>query len=150
MCLENEVNDIPTRVIIQKIFHSYTCGVDDVNKQIMIVMVCIYNYLCNQYLSPLMFEPRSWRGVLDTTLCDTFVSDLRQIGDFLLVLRYPQSINLTTMIPSQQSTNQLNKINTTDYLSNCHTSGSFWWSCVLQSSNVFIVDYGLLLNITAF
>jgi hypothetical protein len=34
MCLENEVNDIPTRVINQKIFHSYTCGVDDVNKQI--------------------------------------------------------------------------------------------------------------------
>ena len=33
MCLENEVNDIPTRVIIQKIFHLYTCGVDDVKKQ---------------------------------------------------------------------------------------------------------------------
>ena len=33
MCLENEVNDIPTRVIIQKIFQSYTCGVDDVKKQ---------------------------------------------------------------------------------------------------------------------
>ena len=27
----------------------------------------IYNYLCNQYLSPLKFEPRC---VLDTTLCD--------------------------------------------------------------------------------
>jgi hypothetical protein len=33
----------------------------------------IYNYLCNQCLSPLFsceFEPCSWRGVLDTTLCD--------------------------------------------------------------------------------
>jgi hypothetical protein len=32
----------------------------------------IYNYLCNQCLSPLKlkFEPRSWRGVLDITLCD--------------------------------------------------------------------------------
>jgi hypothetical protein len=32
----------------------------------------IYNYLCNQCLSPLSyeFEPRSWGGVLDTTLCD--------------------------------------------------------------------------------
>jgi hypothetical protein len=30
----------------------------------------IYNYLCNQCLSPLKFEfePRTWRGVLDTTL----------------------------------------------------------------------------------
>ena len=32
----------------------------------------IYNYLCNQSISPLMFWVRtlSWRGVLDTTLCD--------------------------------------------------------------------------------
>ena len=32
----------------------------------------IYNYLCNQFLSPrsCKFEPRSWRVVLDTTLCD--------------------------------------------------------------------------------
>jgi hypothetical protein len=30
----------------------------------------IYNYLCNQCLSPLKFESCSWRGVLDTTLCD--------------------------------------------------------------------------------
>ena len=32
----------------------------------------IYNYLCNQCLSSLSceFKPRSWRGVLDTTLCD--------------------------------------------------------------------------------
>jgi hypothetical protein len=33
----------------------------------------IHNYLCNQCLSPLWsceFESRSWRGVLDITLCD--------------------------------------------------------------------------------
>jgi hypothetical protein len=30
----------------------------------------IYNYLCNQCLSPLTFETRSWRGVFHTTLCD--------------------------------------------------------------------------------
>jgi hypothetical protein len=28
------------------------------------------------------FEPRSWRVVLNTTLCDKFVSDLRQVGGF--------------------------------------------------------------------
>ena len=28
------------------------------------------------------FESRSWRGVLDTALCDKFVSDLRQVGGF--------------------------------------------------------------------
>jgi len=32
----------------------------------------IYNYMCNQCMSPLSceFESRSWRGVVDTTLCD--------------------------------------------------------------------------------
>jgi len=32
----------------------------------------IYNYLCDQCLSPLKLwvRPRSWRGVLDATLCD--------------------------------------------------------------------------------
>jgi len=33
--------------------------------------IWMYEYLCNQCLSPsCKFEPRSWRGVLDTTLCD--------------------------------------------------------------------------------
>ena len=41
------------------------------------------------------FEPRSWRGVLDTTLCDKFASDLRQVAGFL---RFPPSIKLTAMI----------------------------------------------------
>ena len=30
----------------------------------------IYNYICNHCLSPLQFEPSSWLGVPDTTLCD--------------------------------------------------------------------------------
>ena len=44
------------------------------------------------------FEHRSWRGVPDTTLCDEVVSDLRQVGSFLWVLRFPPLIKLTTMI----------------------------------------------------
>ena len=44
----------------------------------------IYNYLCNQCLSPLRLWVRipfmpSWQDVLDTTLCDkSFVSNFRQ------------------------------------------------------------------------
>ena len=35
-------------------------------------------------------ESRSWRDVLNATLCDThFVSDLRQVGGFLRVLQFP-------------------------------------------------------------
>jgi hypothetical protein len=30
----------------------------------------IYNYLCNRCLEPLKLRVRSWRGVLDTTLCN--------------------------------------------------------------------------------
>jgi hypothetical protein len=41
------------------------------------------------------FEPRWWRGVLDTTLCDKVDSDLRQVGEFVLVLRFPPPIKLT-------------------------------------------------------
>jgi hypothetical protein len=42
----------------------------------------------------LLITPRS----RDTTLCDKFVSDLREIGGFLRVLRFPPPIKLTTTI----------------------------------------------------
>jgi len=38
------------------------------------------------------FEPHSRRGVFDTTLCDKFVSDLRQVSGFLRVFRFPPPI----------------------------------------------------------
>jgi hypothetical protein len=45
-------------------------------------------------------ESRSWRGVLDTTLCDKkkFVSDLWQVGGFLRVLQFPPQVKLTATI----------------------------------------------------
>jgi hypothetical protein len=105
-------------------------------RAIMVVIIWyswIYNYLCNQCLSPLMLWVRIQlrQVVLYTTLCDVcqwlvtgrwfslynimwclsvtcdrsvvfsiqhyvmFVSDLRQVGGFLLV---PPPINLTTTI----------------------------------------------------
>jgi len=50
----------------------------------------IYNYLCNQWLSPLNceFESRSWRGVLDTTLCDKDCQWPEAGRWFLRVLRF--------------------------------------------------------------
>ena len=44
------------------------------------------------------FESRSRRGVLDTTLCDKFVIDLRQVDGFHGVLRFPPPIKLTSTI----------------------------------------------------
>ena len=51
----------------------------------------IYNYLCNQCLSPLMLWIRTplRRGILDTTLCDKVCQSLtylRQVGGVLWVL----------------------------------------------------------------
>ena len=63
-------------------------------------VVWIYNYLCNKCLSLLMLWVRillRW-GVLDTTLCDKVVSDLRQVGGFLQVLGFPPPIKLTATI----------------------------------------------------
>ena len=44
---------------------------------------------------PLCVRTPLSRGVLDATLCDK-VSDLRQVGGFLLVLWFPPPIKLTT------------------------------------------------------
>ena len=60
----------------------------------------IDNYLCNQCLSPhkmCEFESHSWRGVLNTTLCDK-VCDLRQVCGFIWVLWFPPPIKLTAII----------------------------------------------------
>ena len=53
----------------------------------------IYNYLCNQYLSPLPLRVRipTRRGILDTT---KLVSNLRQVNGFLGGFRFPPPIKL--------------------------------------------------------
>jgi hypothetical protein len=66
----------------------------------VVVVIWIYNYLCNKCLSLLMLWIRILlrRGVLDTTLRDKVVSDLRQVGGFLQVLWFPPPIKLTATI----------------------------------------------------
>jgi hypothetical protein len=56
----------------------------------------IYNYLCNRCNLSCEFEPHSWRGVLDTTLCDKDCQWLVTCG-FLWVLRLPPPICLYNM-----------------------------------------------------
>jgi hypothetical protein len=55
----------------------------------------IYNYLCNQCLSPLMLwvESQSGWGVQHYVI--KFVSDLWQVGGYLQDLRFPPPIKLT-------------------------------------------------------
>jgi len=56
----------------------------------------IYNFICNQCPSPPMLwvriSIRAWHYVIK------FVSDLRKVGGFLRVLRFPPSIKLTATI----------------------------------------------------
>ena len=50
-----------------------------------------YAYQCQSPLTLWVRIPLR-QGVLDTTLCDKFVSDLRQVSGFLLILRFPLQI----------------------------------------------------------
>jgi len=52
--------------------------------------ICAYHNLCCE------FESRSWQGVEHYVI--KVVSDLRQVGDFLRVLRFPPQIKLTATI----------------------------------------------------
>ena len=42
-------------------------------------------------------NPAHGEDVVDTTLCDKFVSDLRQVFSFSQVFRFPPAIKLTAM-----------------------------------------------------
>ena len=54
----------------------------------------IYNYLCNQCLSPLTL----WVWILLIPYLIKFVSDLQQVSGFLRVLQFPPPIKLTATI----------------------------------------------------
>ena len=59
------------------------------------------SYWCSSYrilalIQTVRIPPR--RGVLDTTLCEKFISDLRQVGGCLRVLRFPPPIKLNVTI----------------------------------------------------
>ena len=56
--------------IIKKYLSASCSGIDTVMEPSWSYGSYIYNYLCNQCMSPLKFESSSWRGVLDATLCN--------------------------------------------------------------------------------
>ena len=63
------------------------------------VVIVIYNYLCNQCLSPLkVVSSNPVHGEMYSIqhYVIHFVSDLRQVGGFLWVFRCPPPIKMTT------------------------------------------------------
>jgi len=65
------------------IFAANRCMGPSDRDHMVVVFATNYLYMWNQWLSPLKFEfePRSWGGVLDTTLCD-------KIGQWLAIGRW--------------------------------------------------------------
>ena len=64
------------------------------------VVGCITNYLCNQCLSPLTLRVQTVCGEVYSVkhYVIKFVSDLRQVGGFIRILRFPPTIKLTATI----------------------------------------------------
>ena len=58
-------------------------------RAVVVVIIWIYNYLCNQCLSPRKLWVRSSLMARCTTDVMKSVSDLRQVGGFLRVIRFP-------------------------------------------------------------
>jgi hypothetical protein len=83
----------------------------------------MFNYLYSQCLLSLTLRVRISlrRGVLNTTLCDKFISDLLQVGGFLRVLQYAPSIKLTTT-QCEISPSEINYLR----LQNCSWT---WFDC---------------------
>ena len=69
--------------------------------------ISTYHHYCE-------FEPRSWRGILDTTLCD-----LRQVAGFLWVLRFPPPIKLTATIELKYCWSDIKHHNPNPWLNMC-------------------------------
>jgi len=63
-----------------------------------ITLRLIYNYLYNQCLSPLKISNPVHGEVYSIHYMIKFVSDLRQVGGFLMGLRFPPAIKLTDTI----------------------------------------------------
>jgi hypothetical protein len=95
-------SDTLPMILIFENTHFWKCdAILEVHIWLGISMSWKANFYCKMLIFVNMsceFEFRSWSGVLDTTLCDTITSDLRQVLGFLLVLRFPPSIKLTAMI----------------------------------------------------
>ena len=64
------------------------------------MVVGIYNYLCNQCLSPLTVSSNPAHGEVYSIQHHVikFVSNLQQVGGFLLVLQFLTPIELTSTI----------------------------------------------------
>ena len=100
------------QTVIQQLSFLYIYGGRRDRMAIRFTITCA---ICAYHQCSCEFEPRSWRGVLDTKLyVIKFVSDLRQVGGFLRVLWFPPPMKLThhdkTEILLKVALNTINQI----------------------------------------
>ena len=116
----------------------------------------IYNYLCNQCLSPLMLWVRSGWGVQHYVI--TFVGDLRQVGVFVRVVRFPPPIKLAVTIRYNWNIVEkvaLSIIKQTNKQTNVYILRNFNWNpniciCVRSNWQILIVFCVFCLLVTEF
>jgi hypothetical protein len=116
----------------------------------------IYNYLCNQCLSPLMLWVRSGWGVQHYVI--TFVGDLRQVGVFVRVVRFPPPIKLAVTIRYNWNIVEkvaLSIIKQTNKQTNVFILRNFNWNpniciCVRSNWQILVVFCVFCLLVTEF
>jgi hypothetical protein len=85
------ISNIQTALYI--LIHQYLLPIRGRRRRGCDCMVVGFTYTyAKQCLSPLQLWFRMPGGVLDTTLCDKFISDLQRVGGFPCVLRFSPSI----------------------------------------------------------
>jgi hypothetical protein len=116
----------------------------------------IYNYLCNQCLSPLMLWVRSGWGAQHYVI--TFVGDLRQVGVFVRVVRFPPPIKLAVTIRYNWNIVEkvaLSIIKQTNKQTNVFILRNFNWNpniciCVRSNWQILVVFCVFCLLVTEF
>ena len=92
-----ETNDFRNTLKIF-LFESAKSELSTDSKELLLLLLLLFLYSIHwSYpfpVEPQEFEFQSWPGVLDATLCDKFVNDLRQVSGFLQVLWFPPPIKL--------------------------------------------------------
>ena len=69
-------------VHIYKVTHRFKYNIGRCSRDCMVLVFTTKKAISAYHHWNCEFESRSWRDVLDTTLCDNVVSDLRQVGGF--------------------------------------------------------------------
>jgi hypothetical protein len=105
----------------------------------------IYNYLCNQCLSSLTLCVQARCTIIQHYVIK-FVSDLRQVGGFLRVLRFPLDTNIGNKTDRHDITEILLNVALSSIPSSFSTYTRFVFSSISYSKKSFLFNILIMLN----